>query len=312
MRRIYLIDCPGIVPPSSRDDEASKVLKGVVRVEHLSSPTDHIPALLSRIRPEYMERTYGVVGWSDTEDFLTKLARKSGKLLKGGEPDLRTVATVVLNDWIRGKIPYFVAPPTQIPGMKSSTTKSTEIVEPVTDSKTVTDGETQIDKTGVVKGVSQPLHQIVRSNKFLEEDEVGEFEHADEAVPQEGERVENDLGDVDSEEEDDEWSGIGSDDDDDDELDTELCFEDLVAHASKAPGSTAAPSSLSHEKMNETFDSARGSADAGQAEPVHSEIDSQTGTETSEEDEVELSSAAQKAEPNQEGLSNAKGKRKCK
>ena len=32
MRKIYLIDCPGVVPPSSNDDETSIVLKGVVRV----------------------------------------------------------------------------------------------------------------------------------------------------------------------------------------------------------------------------------------------------------------------------------------
>lgn len=54
MRRIYLIDCPGIVPPSAKDDEATKVLKGVVRVEHLSSPLDHIGPLLTRVRPEYL------------------------------------------------------------------------------------------------------------------------------------------------------------------------------------------------------------------------------------------------------------------
>lgn len=97
MRRIYLIDCPGIVPPSAKDSESQKVLKGVVRVEHLSSPSDHITYLLKRVRPEYLARTYGVEGWTDSEDFLKMLAKKMGKLHRGGEPDLRTVATVVLN-----------------------------------------------------------------------------------------------------------------------------------------------------------------------------------------------------------------------
>ena len=31
---------------------------------------------------------------------------------QGNEPDLNTVAKMVLNDWLRGKIPYFVKPPT--------------------------------------------------------------------------------------------------------------------------------------------------------------------------------------------------------
>lgn len=97
MRRIYLIDCPGIVPPSARDSESSKVLKGVVRVEHLSSPSDHITHLIERVRPEYLSRTYGIKDWTDAEDFLAKLAAKMGKLHRGGEADHRTVATMVLN-----------------------------------------------------------------------------------------------------------------------------------------------------------------------------------------------------------------------
>lgn len=31
--------------------------------------------------------------------------------LQGGEPDYSTMAKMVLNDWQRGKIPYFVRPP---------------------------------------------------------------------------------------------------------------------------------------------------------------------------------------------------------
>ena len=49
--------------------------------------------------------------WEDTTDFLTQLARNSGKLLRGGEPDLKTAARMVLYDWQRGKIPYFSLPP---------------------------------------------------------------------------------------------------------------------------------------------------------------------------------------------------------
>lgn len=97
MRRIYLIDCPGIVPPSARDSESQKVLKGIVRVEHLSSPEEHVPFLLSRVRPEYLTRTYGIAEWKDTDEFLSKLAIKMGKLHRGGEADQRTVATMVLN-----------------------------------------------------------------------------------------------------------------------------------------------------------------------------------------------------------------------
>ena len=56
-------------------------------------------------------RAYKVKSWDDPVDFLTQLARNSGKLLRGGEPDLNTAARMVLYDWQRGKIPYFALPP---------------------------------------------------------------------------------------------------------------------------------------------------------------------------------------------------------
>lgn len=53
--------------------------------------------------------------WADAEDFLTKLAQASGKLMRGGEPDLNTAAKMVLYDWQRGKIPFFKLPPDYTP-----------------------------------------------------------------------------------------------------------------------------------------------------------------------------------------------------
>jgi ribosome biogenesis GTPase A len=48
--------------------------------------------------------------WTDAEDFLTKIALMSGRLLKGGEPDLPTVSKMVLNDFQRGKLPFYTLP----------------------------------------------------------------------------------------------------------------------------------------------------------------------------------------------------------
>lgn len=58
-----------------------------------------------------MERTYELKGWDDHTLFLELLARKSGRLLRGGEPDSDGCAKMVLNDFIRGKIPWFTPPP---------------------------------------------------------------------------------------------------------------------------------------------------------------------------------------------------------
>ncbi|XP_068611864.1 nucleolar GTP-binding protein 2 [Brachionichthys hirsutus] len=110
MRRIFLIDCPGVVYPSE-DSESDIVLKGVVQVEKIKNPEDHIAAVLERAKPEYIQKTYRIPTWGSAEDFLEKLAFRTGKLLKGGEPDLPTVSKMVLNDWQRGRIPFFVKPP---------------------------------------------------------------------------------------------------------------------------------------------------------------------------------------------------------
>lgn len=111
MKRIYLIDCPGVVPPSNQDTPTDLVLRGVARVEKVENPEQYIDALLARVKHHHMERTYELTGWNNGTEFLELLARKAGRLLRGGEPDLDGVAKMVLNDFMRGKIPWFTAPP---------------------------------------------------------------------------------------------------------------------------------------------------------------------------------------------------------
>lgn len=112
MKRIYLIDCPGIVPQQHHDTPQELLLRGVVRVEKVDNPEQYIPAVLAKVKPKHMERTYELSGWKDHIHFLELLARKSGRLLKGGEPDLDSIAKMVLTDFMRGRIPWFTAPPT--------------------------------------------------------------------------------------------------------------------------------------------------------------------------------------------------------
>ncbi|KAL6231516.1 hypothetical protein BDW75DRAFT_219993 [Aspergillus navahoensis] len=111
MKRIYLIDCPGVVPPSQTDTPEDILLRGVVRVENVENPEQYIPAILKRVQPKHLERTYGIKETSDAIEFLSILARKGGRLLRGGEPDLDGVAKMVINDFLRGKIPWFTPPP---------------------------------------------------------------------------------------------------------------------------------------------------------------------------------------------------------
>ncbi|KAH7292204.1 hypothetical protein KP509_29G055900 [Ceratopteris richardii] len=82
-KRIFLIDCPGVVY-QNHDSETDIVLKGVVRVENLEDATEHIEEVLSRVKKQYLTRAYKVKDWADAEDFLTQLCKLTGKLLKLG------------------------------------------------------------------------------------------------------------------------------------------------------------------------------------------------------------------------------------
>ena len=116
MKRIYLIDCPGVVPPNQNDSEEDILLRGVVRVENVENPAQYIGAVLRRTQARHLERTYDIKASDVNKDpieFLNILARKGGRLLRGGEPDVNGVAKMVLNDFLRGKIPWFTPLPRQ-------------------------------------------------------------------------------------------------------------------------------------------------------------------------------------------------------
>lgn len=204
-RRIYLIDCPGIVPSSANDSNTATVLKGVVRVEALPQPSEHIPALLERVKPVYIARTYGIplpasytpgdkCPW-ETEDLLEKLARMKGRLLKGGEPDLEGVAKVVLTDWVRGKLPFFVAPP-----------------ERPEDASTVKEAEVILNKEGVkeLKPVPQKLGGIIQKNKF-EGDDIRVLDEGEELEGSVEDGSDSSENSEDSEADEDEEAGVNED-----------------------------------------------------------------------------------------------------
>ena len=111
MKRIYLIDCPGVVPPSNNDSPEDILLRGVVRVENVENPEQYIAAVLKKTKPQHIQRTYDIGAFETATQFLELLARKGGRLLKGGEADVDGAAKMVLNDFVRGKLPWFTPPP---------------------------------------------------------------------------------------------------------------------------------------------------------------------------------------------------------
>jgi len=270
MRRIYLIDCPGIVPVSSKDSDTDTVLKGVVRVENLATPAEHIPDLLARVRPEYLERTYGLEpregGWVGEEGatiMLSAIAKKSGKLLRGGEPDQEAAAKMVLNDWIRGKIPYFATPPER----------------PVVESKVVETGKNEAEQTlpsaaeqernlgkilgeKRVKGVEQPISKIVTMSKFLGDDarRHDEDEDAEMAGSQTGYEEGDEVEDEEAEQENAEETAPEV------ELAWEEIFDEAGPSKPAAPKAAAEDDEMAYEDVSDE-DNVEDEVDSESAEP---------------------------------------------
>lgn len=200
------------MPTSAHDTETATVLKGVVRVEALPTPSDHIPELMARVKPLYLSRTYGVPlpnkedptqSW-EPEVFLDKLARMKGRLLKGGEPALESVAKIVLSDWVRGRVPFFVTPPerpdelNKAEARKAKGKGKTKAVE-VEDGRPI--------------GVKQKLGSIMQKNTFLAEDiQRMDSEEEEVASSDEGSDDEADDDSEEDEEEDEEeplsWNDV--------------------------------------------------------------------------------------------------------
>lgn len=83
-------------------------------IEALPTPSEHIPALMERLKSLYLSQACGELlftvrpreidpsrGWG-AEDFLNVPTWMKRRLLKGGEPGVDGVAKISLSDWVRG------------------------------------------------------------------------------------------------------------------------------------------------------------------------------------------------------------------
>ena len=112
-KRMYLIDCPGIVYDADNDTNSDLVLKGVTRAEKLRDPDFFVEKILEEIDHEVLKKVYGIGDFEDCEEFLRKLAIKQGRLRKFNEPDIILAAKKVLVDWQNGEIPHYKLPPVE-------------------------------------------------------------------------------------------------------------------------------------------------------------------------------------------------------
>ncbi|CAH2036533.1 unnamed protein product [Thlaspi arvense] len=172
-KRIFLIDCPGVVY-QSRDSETDIVLKGVVRVTNLEDASEHIGEVLRRVKKEHLQRAYKIKDWEDDHDFLLQLCKSSGKLLKGGEPDLMTGAKMILHDWQRGRIPFFVPPPKQDDVVASEAEPNAPVTVPGIDKEAVANNNQADAALKAIAGImsSQQQKDVPVQRDFFDEKEL--------------------------------------------------------------------------------------------------------------------------------------------
>eukprot|EP00898_Chlorokybus_atmophyticus_P006269 jgi/Chlat1/6643/Chrsp49S06143 len=207
MKRIFLIDCPGVVY-QSHDTDTDIVLKGVVRIGNLDDATEYVKGVLDRVKREYLTRAYKISQWETTEEFLSQLARQAGKLMKGGEPDLNTAAKMILYDWQRGRIPYFKAPPRDDaePASLPSEAPASVAEEPTkAPEDAAADAAIANLATELVK--KQSKKQMPKLNDYYDADDLkasaSDADEEAEAAPTDSEADEGDEGDDCSEDADD-------------------------------------------------------------------------------------------------------------
>ncbi|XP_046358130.2 guanine nucleotide-binding protein-like 3 homolog [Haliotis rufescens] len=111
-KHIKLLDSPGVVMAQMSSDTVT-VLRNVVKIEQLADPVEPVEAILKRCSKQQLMLHYNLPDYNGASEFLSLLARRRGKLKKGGVPDVEKAARSVIQDWTTGKITYYTHPPEQ-------------------------------------------------------------------------------------------------------------------------------------------------------------------------------------------------------
>ncbi|CDO70153.1 hypothetical protein BN946_scf185009.g4 [Trametes cinnabarina] len=147
-RGLRVIDSPGVVFDDDDFDDgkgnrkSNLLLRNVVKVEDIEDPVGIVEEILARTDRAVIKKLYNVEEYSSTLEFLTMVALTTGRLLKGGTPDILAAARQILTDWNHQKIPYFSTPPTVHPSLVPSTVSGSSGVQVAPGAETV--GQAQI------------------------------------------------------------------------------------------------------------------------------------------------------------------------
>jgi len=110
-KRVKLLDTPGIVFPKVSDVSDDVILRNVVKLEQVADPISPVTKILQRCNKHVILSIYKIPDFNTPNEFLVHVARKNGKLMKGGIPNINVAAKMVLQDWTGGRIPFYTEPP---------------------------------------------------------------------------------------------------------------------------------------------------------------------------------------------------------
>lgn len=117
-KKIKLIDCPGVI--FGDDNKGAHLLRNCVSVEMIEDPVAVVNQVIRRVDPTSLLMLYQIPRFETADDFLNLVAKKTGKLGKGGVPHRVAAARTVLQDWNSGKLPFYSEPPKIDTGVQGS------------------------------------------------------------------------------------------------------------------------------------------------------------------------------------------------
>ena len=106
---IKILDSPGIVFDKNADPDM--VLRNVLKIDNIDDFIGPVGRILQKVPSIKIREIYGIEEFTDAISCLGNLARKRGKLKKGGVTDIEAAGKIILHDWVTGKIPYYTPPP---------------------------------------------------------------------------------------------------------------------------------------------------------------------------------------------------------
>lgn len=147
--KLKLLDSPGIVFPNQNEESkpnkveerARLILLNAIPPKEIDDPVPAVSLLLKRLSssPELFSKLLDVYDLPPlhsnkngdiTTDFLVQVARKRGRLGKGGVPNIHSSALTVITDWRDGRIQGWTDPP-KLPAATSSAASAKAVALPL-------------------------------------------------------------------------------------------------------------------------------------------------------------------------------------